>query len=194
MAGRPRIFDKDQLLTRAVEVFWEKGYESATAEDLLKAMNIGQGSFYLAFKGGKKELYQETLALFSNQRINWFEVNAAKADDKIGFIKTFIKSKLTESEQRRKNGCYLGNCMVELATIDDHTAEIAARLMAKLEKAFDEIISEAQQTGRLKNQTSPKVLAKYLINLRNGLNVTARHEKDMETLEQMLDMALEILY
>ena len=54
MAGRPKIFDEQEVISKASQIFWEKGYEAASAEELLKAMGIGKGSFYLFFKGGKK--------------------------------------------------------------------------------------------------------------------------------------------
>jgi len=54
MAGRPKIFDEQDVINKAIEVFWGKGYEAASADELLKAMNIGKGSFYLSFRGGKR--------------------------------------------------------------------------------------------------------------------------------------------
>ena len=57
MAGRHRKFDEDTVLKQATEVFWTKGYESATTEDLLTAMNLNKGSLYNAF-GNKKQLFQ----------------------------------------------------------------------------------------------------------------------------------------
>lgn len=55
MAGRPKIFDEREAIQNATEIFRNKGYDTASAEELLNAMGIGKGSFYLAFKGGKQE-------------------------------------------------------------------------------------------------------------------------------------------
>ena len=66
MAGRPKIFEEKDIINKAIEVFWTKGYEAASSDDLLAAMGIGKGSFYLAFKGGKKELYEKSLEQFSS--------------------------------------------------------------------------------------------------------------------------------
>ncbi len=73
MAGRPKIFDKKDVIRKASEVFWKKGYEASSAEVLLSAMQMGKGSFYLHFKGGKKELYQRSLDLFSKEAMERFK-------------------------------------------------------------------------------------------------------------------------
>lgn len=54
MRGRPAVYDNEQILQKAQQVFWTKGFTATSLEDLLKAMEIGSGSFYNAFKGGKK--------------------------------------------------------------------------------------------------------------------------------------------
>jgi len=64
--GRPRAFDRDQALASAMRVFWEKGYEGASLEELLGAMGgIGPPSFYAAF-GSKERLFFEAVDLYAS--------------------------------------------------------------------------------------------------------------------------------
>ena len=55
MAGRPKIFDQEKALEKASKLFWEKGYEATSLEDLITVMGIQKGSFYNTF-GNKKQL------------------------------------------------------------------------------------------------------------------------------------------
>ncbi|MEO7766321.1 MAG: TetR/AcrR family transcriptional regulator [Ferruginibacter sp.] len=193
MVGRPKIFEEKDVIRKASEVFWKKGYEAASAEELLKAMQMGKGSFYLHFKGGKKELYQRSLNLFSDEAMDRFNKNLAEAGDEIDFLKAFILSLANAPNERKQKGCYLGNGVVEMSNLDVETKDQAGVLLGKLENAFFKIIKNAQAQGRLSSKADPLVLAKYLINLRNGINITARTEKNSKLLIDMIKMSLEIL-
>ncbi|MFP5296803.1 MAG: TetR/AcrR family transcriptional regulator, partial [Alphaproteobacteria bacterium] len=63
MAGRPRSFDRDQALTRAMEVFWAKGYADASMAELTAAMGVSAPSLYAAF-GSKEQLFREAVELY----------------------------------------------------------------------------------------------------------------------------------
>jgi TetR/AcrR family transcriptional repressor of nem operon len=193
MAGRPRNFDENEIIRKASEIFWRKGYESSSAEELLEAMNMGKGSFYLHFKGGKQELYKRSLDLFSKDALERFHLGLDKAEDKIDFLKGFMMSIADSPAERRRKGCYLGNCVVQMTNLEPKLKDQAGILLGKLEHAFFKIIKEAQKQGRLRTKVQPEILAKYLINLRNGINVTARTEKDVEQLKQMIRLSLDIL-
>ncbi|MBW8684970.1 TetR/AcrR family transcriptional regulator [Chitinophaga rhizophila] len=193
MAGRPKIFEEKDVVEKAVGVFWSKGYEAASADELLAAMGIGKGSFYLAFKGGKKELYEKSLQFFSETYDRQLLRDLANSDDQIKFIKDFFMSLADAPEAKIMKGCYLGNALVQLSEIDHDTKAIAATLLAKTEAIFTAVIRKAQQEKKLKNSTRAEVLGKYLINLWNGVNVTRRSHPDYEVLKEMLEMSLEVL-
>lgn len=193
MAGRPKIFDEKDVIRKASEIIWKKGYEASSAEELLQAMNMGKGSFYLHFKGGKKELYQRSLELFSTEAMERFYKSLSEAPDEIDFLKQFILSLSDAPNDRKQKGCYLGNGVVEMSNLDIKTKDQAGALLNKLEAAFAKIVAKAQKTGRLKTQVHAALLAKYLINLRNGINVTARTEKNAKVLKEMIELSLEVL-
>src|ERR1700733_11187409 len=66
--ARPREFDRDAAVQRAMSVFWRKGYAATSTDDLLRAMNIGRQSMYDTF-GGKPRLYLEALETYQQERI-----------------------------------------------------------------------------------------------------------------------------
>lgn len=193
MAGRPKIFDEKEAIRKTTEIFWAKGYEASSTEELLSAMGIGKGSFYLHFKDGKKELFQRSLDLFSDDAMRRFNQKLSEADDEITFLKKFILSLADTTNEQKQKGCYLGNSIVEMSNIDPKTKAHSGALMDKLEQAFESIIRKAQKSNRLKNKTDAKLIAKYLINVRNGINITMRTEKNKKNLKDVLNLSLEIL-
>lgn len=193
MAGRPKIFDENEAIRKATEVFWIKGYEASSTEELLSAMGIGKGSFYLHFKEGKKELYQRSLDLFSEDAMKRFNLKLLEAKDEIAFLKNFILSLADNTNEQKQMGCYLGNSIVEMSNIDPKTKAHSGALMKRLEQAFESIIIKAQNSNKLNNKTDAKLIAKYLINTRNGINITMRTEKDKANLKNILNLSLEIL-
>src|SRR5438045_69567 len=69
--GRPRAFDPDAALDRAMHVFWAKGYEGTSLSDLTRAMRINRPSLYAAF-GNKEQLFKKVLDRYMNGPVAWF--------------------------------------------------------------------------------------------------------------------------
>lgn len=193
MAGRPRLFDEQEIIKKAAEVFWTKGYEASSAEELLQAMDIGKGSFYLLFKGGKRELYQKSLELLSSESLNKLTIDIENSEDQMAFLKNKFLSLADASLERKKKGCYLGNAIVEMSNMDKETHQKAVKLLAKLEKAFEKIIETAQKEKKIRSKEKPTVLAKYLINLWNGINLTRRMNPDTESLKAVIHLQFKIV-
>src|SRR5246500_1572066 len=80
--GRPRAFDPDAALDRAMHVFWAKGYEGASLSNLTRAMQINRPSLYAAF-GNKEQLFRRVLDRYMNGPVAWFSkaLLAPKARD-----------------------------------------------------------------------------------------------------------------
>ncbi|MCF6407094.1 TetR/AcrR family transcriptional regulator [Chitinophaga filiformis] len=194
MAGRPKIFDEKEVVDKAVNVFWTKGYETASADELLEAMGIGKGSFYLAFKGGKKELYEKSLRQYAGNFDKQLLHDLSVSKDPIQLIKDFFMALADDPKSKQMKGCYIGNALVQLSDGDADTKLIAAELLASVEGIFTDVIRKAQEEKRLKNKAKPEVLGKYLINLWNGVNVTRRSNPGYEHLREVLEMSLQVLH
>lgn len=193
MAGRPKIFDEKEAIDKATEVFRNKGYDTASADELLNAMGIGKGSFYLAFKGGKQELYIRSLKQFAEEFSKKIISAIEHSDDQIQFIRRFFLVLADAENCDIDRGCYLGNALVQLSEKDEDIKKITTGLLKNLQEIFATVIRKAQENGTLKNSDDPEVLAWHLTNLWNGIHVTRRMEASHETLRSMIEMNLRIL-
>jgi TetR/AcrR family transcriptional repressor of nem operon len=192
MRGRPTIYDDKDVLEKAQKVFWKKGFTATSLEDILEAMGIGSGSFYNAFKGGKKELFKKAI----NQRreaFRQFEDLVAESQSPIELIKEFFLSMAKADLQTHLQGCIIVNTIVEMASLDHDLEQEAVAILKEVEQFYTKTIEKAQKNGTLKNQTDPVILGRYLITLWNGLNVTRRMYPDKEVLIRQIEMQLEIL-
>ncbi|SFE98504.1 transcriptional regulator, TetR family [Chitinophaga sp. CF118] len=192
MKGRPTIYDNKDVVERAQKVFWTKGFTATSLDDLLDAMGIGSGSFYNAFKGGKKELFRKAI----NQRreaFNQFKEAISQSETPIDLIKDFFRSIAKADRQTHIQGCIIVNTVVEMASLDKDLENEAVEILKEVEQLYTATIKKAQKNGTLKNQTDPAILGRYLITLYNGINVTRRMYPDNKVLIKQIEMQLEII-
>ncbi len=193
MAGRPRYYSEEELLDKAIKVFWKKGYTATSAKDLLTGLGIGQGSLYSTFPGGKKELYQKSLLRFLQVADKMFYEELDKSSCAISFLKKFFTQFSLRSNDEISNGCYLGNATIEFSNLDEETQVMSAKLLNKLKLGFEKALVRAQREGKLSEKKSPKILALHLINLWNGINVTQRMNISKSKIKELINLNLEIL-
>lgn len=192
MRGRPTIYDNKEALTKAQQVFWNKGYTATSLPDILAAIGIGAGSFYNAFKGGKKELFSKAIQQ-RREAFTAFKAELKVAPVPLNLIKEFFRSIAATDQQSHMQGCIIVNTVVEMANLDEELEGEAVTILKEVEAMFTETIAAAQKNGTIKNQTDPAVLGRYLITLWNGINVTRRMYPDNTILAKQIDMQLEIL-
>lgn len=193
MNGRPKTFDDHDIVKKAQRVFWKKGYASTSTDELLAAMGIGKGSFYLAFKDGKKELFLKTIRQFHNEGINKLKADIDASDEPIEMIRKFFNAMTKSNTSRHFNGCFIGNTLVEMASQDEDIREEAITILKELEQVFYKTILTAQKNGLLKTKTDARLLARQLITIWNGLNVTRRMYPSQPILKSLIKTQLEIL-
>ncbi len=192
MRGRPATFDNKEVIEKAQKVFWTKGFTATSLEDVLTATGMGSGSFYNAFKGGKKELFRKAL----NQRreaFRAFETALNQSDAPMELIRDFFRSIARADRDTHLQGCLIVNTVVEMAALDKDLENEAVAILKDVEHLYTKAIRRAQKEGTMKNQTDPAILGRYLITLWNGMNVTRRMYPDNKILLKQIDMQLEIL-
>jgi TetR/AcrR family transcriptional regulator, transcriptional repressor for nem operon len=187
MAGRPQIFNEAEVIEKATNVFWMKGYEATSTEDLMAAMGIGKSSFYHAFKG-KRELFEVVIDKFVNHSVEGLLKDIEASHQPITAIKNFFRNIATTPNTIHQKGCFMGNIIVELSNIDKLLENLAIKRLKKLEQIFQEQVKKAQQNGELKTNEDPAIVARYLMTMWNGLNITRRMYPDANALLPVIEL------
>ncbi|WP_343746678.1 TetR/AcrR family transcriptional regulator [Chitinophaga sp.] len=190
MAGRNRIFDEQEVIRKAMAVFWERGYEATSTEDLLTAMGIGKGSFYNAFPGGKQEIFEKTMEQFSTRAFTDLRGAVATGDDPVTAVLDFFRHIAQESRAVHMKGCFMGNTIAELSHTEPALERKAVHRLQEMEQLFTAVMEQGQKSGRLKTQTPAPVLARHLVNLWNGLNITRRMYPHADGLSALIELNL----
>ena len=187
--GRPRAFDLDAALERAMHVFWAKGYEGAALSDLTRAMRINRPSLYAAF-GNKEQLFRKVLDRYASGPLAYFEkaLEAPSARDVIEQI-LFGAAKLA-SDPRLPGGCL----MVQGALACGDSAgsvrkEIAARRTAS-EIALRRRLQRATRERDLLGNADPAELARYVMTVLQGMAVQGADGASPGQLRRVAQVAL----
>jgi TetR/AcrR family transcriptional repressor of nem operon len=192
MAGRPSIFDEAKVLDKATGLFWSRGYEATSLDDLLTVMGLGKSSFYHAF-GSKKKLFEKVMDRFVNDAIHRLAVDLPTHPRPIERIREFFRGIADSPSSLHRKGCFMGNTVVELTNTDTSLSDRAAKRLERLEQLFCTYIRAAQASGELHTREDPAVLALYLLTLWNGLNVTRRVHPDPGILRPLIELQLQFL-
>jgi TetR/AcrR family transcriptional repressor of nem operon len=193
MRGRTKIFSDLEVIDKAIDVFWNKGYEAASTDELLSAMGIGKGSFYNSFPGGKRELFEKSLDQFNQIALAKLRQQLQNSADPLEEVRAFFRSISTDRKQNHMKGCFLGNTIAELSLVETEMKGKAVKLLKQLEAVFFEALEDAQKKGRLQTKEDSKVLARYLITVWNGVSITRRMYPNQTDLQSLIELQLSII-
>src|SRR5947208_7351801 len=166
--GRPRAFDPDTALERAMHVFWAKGYEGASLSDLTRAMRINRPSLYAAF-GNKQQLFGKVLDRYVNGPLAYFgkALAAPKARDAVKEI--FFGTARMADDPRIPTGCLM--VQGALACGDTSVRKEVAERRAAAEVALRRRLQRAKREGDLPQSANPAELARYVMTVLQGMAV-----------------------
>jgi len=187
--GRPRAFDEDKALGRALEVFWRKGYEGASIADLTAAMGINPPSLYAAF-GNKEALFCRALDRYeAEHEASWNEaLSAPTAYEAVKHLLMYSAASL--GDKRRPPGCL----MVQAALCGGKECDAVKKELDKRRDASFRLIRErlkrARREGDLPENTDPASLARYIATVLHGMAVQAAGGASRKELERVAATAL----
>lgn len=190
--ARPRGFDDDEVVERAMEAFWTFGYAGTSPGNLAEATGIGKGSLYNAF-GSKRDLFDRSLRRYDQLGTEAAEKYLNEPDTTRECVGAFLHF-LVEMDvaQPVRRGCLAVNTAVELA---GHDAEILNTIRRMQDHSVVELaarIDRGRHDGDVDRDTDPRALAEFLMNTIVGLRVMAK-TYDGPTLHRIVDSALTIL-
>jgi TetR/AcrR family transcriptional repressor of nem operon len=187
--ARPKAFDHEQALSAAMQVFWVKGFEATSLDDLLAAMKIGRQSLYDTF-GDKRALFLAALERYRELTDAYLRTCLADGPTvKAAFRRLFMQV-VDEPEGHQRRGCLLVNTAVELAPHDPASARLVLGHQRAAERLFRRGLDLAQARGELGPERDTRALARYLVSALQGLRVMAKADPNKAALRDVVKVAL----
>ena len=190
---RPQEFDPDDAIEKAMQVFWHKGYEATSMEDLLTAMDLNRGSLYDTF-GDKRQLFLKVIDRychgFVGEKFSLLDQPGPALPTLRRFIHGMIEGGLADPQRR---GCLIANTVMELSPHEEEIAGTLRQALKMAEDTFFRILSRAKQQGELKNDKDPRALARFLTTMMQGTIVMIKAGASADVVKQTAETALSIL-
>lgn len=190
--SRPKEFKPEEAIEKAMHVFWHKGYEAASMEELLNAMEINRGSLYATF-GGKRDLFLKVMDRYCGEGGEGFSI-LHQPGPAIPLIRRFLESTLDSVlSDPLCRGCLITNTVMELGPHDKKIGKKLLERIRMLEETFFELLTRAKREGDLSKNKDPRALARVLVTMMQGMIVMIKAGTPADVARQTARTALSIL-
>ncbi|MBM9507872.1 TetR/AcrR family transcriptional regulator [Actinacidiphila acididurans] len=172
--ARSKEFDPGVALDRALELFWERGYEATSMADLVEHLGVAKASIYATF-GGKQEFFAKALRRYLDRTDPRIMADLSRPGPVVPAVKALIGRYVDEAaDDDRHMGCMVVNSAVELAARDVGVARLVETSWAHLETTLTSALLRARAQGELAPEADPRALARFLLVFLQGVRVLER--------------------
>jgi TetR/AcrR family transcriptional repressor of nem operon len=191
--GRPREFDIDFALERAMQTFWAKGFEATSVDDLCTATGLGRSSLYAAF-GDKHALYAQALERYEEGAAARVAATLADTNSVKKGIAAFVDRIVDDIVAGPgKRGCFIGNCAAELIRGDRTGAARVRRSLDRVERTFRDALDRAKAGGELAADADTAAIARFITAGIQGLRLVGKTNPSRKALEDIASVMLRCL-
>lgn len=177
MVGRPRQFDREKALEKAVVLFWEQGFEATGIAQISETLGIGRQSLYGSF-GDKRTLFIEALKHYADENIAWLTDTLNGPGPAVSNIHTVLETWARRTSDCNYRGCFLTNSMSELGARDPEMTGLLSRNLGRMTAVFEASLERGKAEGEIDSSTNTHALAKALVNTAQGLSSTCKVDHD----------------
>jgi TetR/AcrR family transcriptional repressor of nem operon len=191
--ARPREFDPDTVLERAMQVFWAKGFESTSLDDLCEATKLNRSSLYAAF-GDKRALFLETIDRYGDRAVARISAALSWPLPIRELLAAFLAEMIDQIVAGPgRSGCFIGNCAAEVARHDRAAAASVRRNLERVERVFYDAFAGAKIQAELAPGANIDALARFFVASTQGLRLVGKSTSDRKVLEDIAEVMLRCL-
>lgn len=190
---RTKTFDKNVVLDKAMNLFWEKGYHATSMQDLVDRLGINRASLYDTF-GNKNQLFDLAIEKYKAENIQQLaDFLYQQLNVRQGLYLLFERSIDATLADESPKGCFIVNTTTEMANADALIKERLSDNQTQIETIYYNYLQYGVNQGQISPYKNIKTISNYLYTLQSGINVIAKIQKDRASLLQIVSTGLTIL-
>lgn len=191
---RPPEYDREDVLEKAMNLFWERGFNSVSMPELSEAMDMRPGSIYAAFKN-KESLLMATMDMYASAAGTCCDLIVKENEREREVIKAVFDFIIDEmAVQKIRRGCLLVNIFLELSTVNESIGEHARKHLEQTKEFIRQRLQKAQESGELSAEKSVNELTSFLFGIFYSLRVMGKARAPKEELEAVTRQALSYVF
>jgi TetR/AcrR family transcriptional repressor of nem operon len=185
-------FDREEVLSNAMNLFWEAGYCQTSMAKLVEVTDLKPGSLYAAFDS-KEGLFSSSLALYGQRSLKALQQCLAQADSPLQGVIAFIRQLGEEviNDQNRR-GCFLVNTALEMSPHNERIRKQVNKQLGAIEASILAALASADESGELPRRYTPAVLAKHIMVNIWGVRVLGQTTTDKQAIRESLNILLSL--
>ena len=190
--ARPIGYDPQEVLTKAMNVFWTKGYEATSIQDIVKVTGLKPGSLYNIYDN-KDGLFKAVLEMYADSALKEALYILNKSDDAMYNIENFLNEVVAKSiSNERTNGCLLVKTLLVVSHKDVKIQEYITDVFSKVETILKETLQKA--INKKQTKVDAVYFSKFIITTIYGAHVYYKSNHDKMALQGTIQYLLEILH
>ncbi|MFD2100532.1 TetR/AcrR family transcriptional regulator [Flagellimonas iocasae] len=190
---RTKQFNEEEILKKAMELFWERGFHATSIQNLVTCLGINRASLYDTF-GGKEELFNKVFTYYRKKNGDTLRSTLEQEKSvKAGFCRLFedaIEKAQTDTAQK---GCFVVNTTTELIPGDETIHNALRENKENAERIFIEHIKKGIESGEIDASKDAESIGPMLFALFSGLQVMAKVDPDPNKLRKLVKSGLSVL-
>ena len=192
--ARTKAFDTDEVLDRALHIFWQKGYEGTSMQDLVDSMQINRASIYDTF-GNKEQLYLSALQRYlkrNHQQVQQLLAHSSSVREALEqLLDNMIQESLHDAERK---GCFVVNATTGLANRYEEVNQLVLENERRMAFIFEDFIRQGKEQSEISSDQDEGALSSYLFSSIQGLRVLAVTNSDLTTLRRVKELILSTIF
>ncbi len=190
---RVKLFNENEVLIKAMNLFWKQGYSATSIQDLVNHLGINRASIYDTF-GDKEQLFNKSFELYrTSNKEGITQFFQSRPNVKKGFSELFENAVQEAITDRDRKGCFVVNTITERIPNDKTLLEVLDLHKQDFEQLFYNYLKTGKESGQLKTKQDLKSIASLLFTFYNGIRVVSKVRPDKKRLLDSVNVVLSLV-